>query len=572
MKDKEPKKLRSQEWFAPSTGGKGGFVHRKSWRRNQGLPEDTYGKPVIGILNTWSELSPCNTHLRGLAESVKRGVIEAGGYPLEFPISSTGETIIKPTAMLFRNLMSMDAEESIRSNPLDGVVLLTGCDKTTPAAIMGAASVDLPTIVVPGGAMLNGRFRGENIGNGTYVWKLKEKIKTGEYTQKDVKDAEVCSARSEGHCTTMGTASSMACMAEALGLTLPGAAAIPAVDSRKKEMASLSGREIVEMVKEDRKMSKILTRKAFENAIVVNAAIGGSTNFIVHLQAIAGRVGIELNLQDFDDLGSKIPLLVNLMPSGKYLMEEFYDAGGLPVVLNYMKKHLHNDTITVNGNTLGENNADANCFRDDVIFKPSTPLQKEAGIAVLRGNLCQNGAVIKPSAATESLLVHTGKAVVFENMNDFRNKIDNPDLDIDETSVMVLKNVGPVGFPGMPEVGNLDLPEKILKKGIKDMVRISDGRMSGTAFGTVILHVSPESAVGGNLALVENGDIIVLDVPNRILNLEVSDEELEKRRALWVAPIPKVKRGYTSLFTKTVQQAHLGVDLDFLVGNTKDEH
>ncbi|TXG34691.1 IlvD/Edd family dehydratase [Seonamhaeicola maritimus] len=570
MKDKEHKKLRSQEWFAPSGGGKGGFVHRKAWRKNQGLPADTYGKPVIGICNTWSELSPCNTHLRDLAESVKRGVLEADGYPLEFPIMSTGESIIKPTAMLFRNLMSMDAEESIGSNPLDGVVLLTGCDKTTPATIMGAASVDIPTIVVPGGAMLNGRFRGKNIGNGTYVWKLKEKINSGELTEDDLKDAEVCSARSEGHCTTMGTASSMACMAEALGLTLPGAAAIPAVDARKKVMAQLSGRQIVDMVKADLKMSNILTRKAFENAIIINAAIGGSTNFIVHLQAIAGRMGVELNLQDFDDLGSKIPLLVNLMPSGKYLMEEFYDAGGLPVVLNYMKEHLHNDVITVNGKTLGENNANAICFREDVIYKPSEPLQKEAGIAVLKGNLCKNGAVIKPSAATESLLVHTGKAVVFENMNDFRNKIDDPDLDIDENSVMVLKNVGPVGFPGMPEVGNLDLPKKVLEKGFKDMVRISDGRMSGTAFGTVVLHVSPESAVGGNLALVENGDLIILDVPNRKLNVDISDEELQRRREKWVAPESKAKRGYPNLYVNTVEQAHLGVDLDFLVGNSKD--
>lgn len=574
MKENEKKKLRSQEWFAPSGGAKGGFVHRKAWRKNQGLPSDTYGKPVIGICNTWSELSPCNTHLRGLAESVKRGVLEAGGYPLEFPIMSTGETVIKPTAMLFRNLMSMDAEESIGANPLDGVVLLTGCDKTTPATIMGAASVDIPTIVVPGGAMLNGRFRGKNIGNGTYVWKLKEKITSGELTECDLKHAEECSARSEGHCTTMGTASSMACMAEALGLTLPGAAAIPAVDSRKKVMAQLSGREIVEMVKKDLKMSKILTRKAFENAIIVNAAIGGSTNFIVHLQAIAGRMGVELKLQDFDDLGSKIPLLVNLMPSGKYLMEEFYDAGGLPVVLNYLKDYLHNDTITANGGTLGENNDSAVCFRDDVIFKPEEPLQKDAGIAVLKGNLCENGAVIKPSAATESLLVHSGKAVVFEDMTDFRNKIDDPDLDIDENSVMVLKNVGPVGFPGMPEVGNLDLPKKVLAKGIKDMVRISDGRMSGTAFGTVVLHVSPESAIGGNLAVVENGDVITLDVPNRQLNVNVSNEELERRRKKWIAPKAKVKRGYPHLYVNTVQQAHLGADLDFLAGdfNKNQQH
>jgi L-arabonate dehydrase len=571
MAEDAKKILRSQQWFAPSSGGKGGFVHRKAWRKNQGLPEDTYDKPVIGICNTWSELSPCNTHLRVLAESVKRGILEAGGYPLEFPIMSTGETIIKPTAMLFRNLMSMDTEESIRANPLDGVVLLTGCDKTTPATIMGAASVDLPTIVVPGGAMMNGMFRGNRIGNGTYVWKLKEKIKTEGYTDKDLKDAEVCSARSEGHCTTMGTASSMACMAESLGLTLPGAAAIPAVDSRKKTLAQLSGREIVEMVKNDRKISKILTREAFENAIKINAAIGGSTNFIVHLQAIAGRIGVDLNLKDFDDLGSKIPLLVNLMPSGKFLMEDFYYAGGLPVVLNYMKSHLNNNAITVNGRTLGENNEDAICYNDEVIFPIDSPLQEEAGIAVLYGNLCENGAVIKPSASTKELLVHTGKAIVFENMDDFRNKIDDPNLNIDENCIMVLKSVGPVGYPGMPEVGNLDLPDKILKKGITDMIRISDGRMSGTAFGTVILHVSPESAIGGNLALVENGDSIILDVPKRLLHLDVDNDELEKRRAAWKAPKSNVKRGYPYMYSKSVQQAHIGADLEFLRKDFKGE-
>lgn len=571
MSEDSNKKFRSQDWFAPSGGGKGGFVHRKAWRKNQGLPEDTYDKPVIGICNTWSELSPCNTHLRVLAESVKRGILEAGGNPLEFPIMSTGETIIKPTAMLFRNLMSMDTEESIRANPLDGVVLLTGCDKTTPATIMGAASVDLPTIVVPGGAMMNGMFRGNRIGNGTYVWKLKEKIKNEGFTEKDLKDAEVCSARSEGHCTTMGTASSMACMAESLGLTLPGAAAIPAVDSRKKTLAQLSGRQIVEMVKTDRKMSKILTRQAFENAIKINAAIGGSSNFIIHLQAIAGRIGVDLNLQDFDDLGSKIPLLVNLMPSGKFLMEDFYNAGGLPVVLNYMKAHLNNNVLTINGKTLGENNEDAVCYDDEVIFPIDKPLQKEAGIAVLYGNLCENGAVIKPSASTGKLLVHTGKAIVFEDMNDFRNKIDDPNLEIDENSIMVLKSVGPVGYPGMPEVGNLDLPEKILKKGITDMVRISDGRMSGTAFGTVVLHVSPESAVGGNLALVENGDTIILDVPKRLLQLDVDAAELEIRRAKWKTPKSTAKRGYPYWYTKTVQQAHLGADLEFLTQDFEGE-
>jgi len=565
-KDKQ-ERLRSEDWFNPGDP-KSAFIHR-SWLRNQGYPNDYFNKrPVIGICNTWSELTPCNGHLRDFAEFVKKGVLEAGGVPFEFPVTSMGEILMRPTAMLFRNLASMDTEECIRANPLDGVVLLTGCDKTTPSTVMGACSVDLPTIVVPGGPMLNGKYKGERIGSGTFVWTLKDKIKNEGFTPEDQIEAEICSARSAGHCMTMGTASTMACMVESLGLTLPGAAAIPAVDSRKKVMAQLSGRRIVEMVKEDLKLSKILTREAFENAIKLNAAVGGSTNFIIHLQAIAGRIGVPLHLKEFDTLGSKIPLLVNLMPSGKFLMEDFFDAGGLPVVINQMKDHLHNDALTVNGKPIGENNKKAECYNSEVIAAIDQPFIEEAGIAVLYGNLCEDGAVIKPSAATPELMSHRGKAVVFENIEDCHANIDRPDLDIDENSVIVLKGAGPVGYPGMPEVGNVDLPEKLLKKGIKDMVRISDGRMSGTAFGTVVLHVSPESSIGGVLGLVQTGDYIVLDVPNRKLHLEVEQSELEKRKAAWTLPEPAADRGYTNLYTRTVQQAHLGADFDFLVGKS----
>ena len=562
----EHKKLRSYEWFGKDD--KMGFVHR-SWLRNQGYPDDYFrGRPVIGICNTWSELTPCNGHLRDFAEIVKRGVIEAGGFPLEFPVTSLGETIMKPSTMLFRNLAAMDTEESIRANPLDGIVLLTGCDKTTPSTVMGACSVNLPTIVVPGGPMLNGRFRGECVGSGSFNWLIKEKRAVEQYTDEDVLEMEIGVARSAGHCMTMGTASTMACMVESLGLTLPGAAAIPAVDSRKKVMAQLSGRRIVEMVKEDLKLSKILTRQAFENAIKVNAAVGGSTNFIIHLTAIARRIGVELDLADFDQLGSQIPLLVNLKPSGKYLMEDFYYAGGLPVVINEMKAHLHNDAITVNGKSIGDNNASVPNYNEDVITPLSSPLKEAAGIAVLKGNLCEDGAIIKPSAATPELMQHTGPAVVFENIEDYHARIDDEDLDIDENSVIVLKCVGPVGYPGMPEVGNVDLPEKLLKKGVKDMVRISDGRMSGTAAGTVVLHVSPESAIGGTLALVKSGDLIELDVPNRKLQLLVSDEELAERRKLWTPPPAQADRGYVKMYIDHVDQAHLGADLDFLKGGS----
>ena len=564
--DKETKKLRSQEWF----GGldKMGFVHR-SWLRNQGYPDDHFrGKPVIGICNTWSELTPCNGHLRDFAEIVKRGVLEAGGFPLEFPVMSLGETIMRPTTMLFRNLASMDVEESIRANPLDGVVLLTGCDKTTPSTLMGACSVDLPTIVVPGGPMLSGRFRGEFIGSGSFNWTIKEKVKSNTFSEEDMLEAEICAARSQGHCNTMGTASTMATMVEALGLTLPGISSIPAVDSRKKVLAQLSGRRIVKMVKEDLTLSKILIRKAFENSIIVNAAVGGSTNLIIHLLAVAGRIGVELNLEDFDKLGSKIPLLVNLMPSGKYLMEDFFYAGGLPVVLKELEKLLHQDVITVNGKSLKENNTDAKCYNNDVIATLDKPFQQNAGIVVLKGNLCENGAVIKPSAATAKLMKHKGRAVVFESMEDYHARIDDPSLDIDENSVIVLKGVGPKGYPGMPEVGNVDLPEKLIQKGVKDIVRISDGRMSGTAYGTVVLHISPESSIGGTLALVKDGDMIELDVENRKLQLDISNEELKKRRALWVQPQLHTDRGYVRLYLDHIQQADKGCDFDILIGKS----
>ncbi|HKJ34462.1 MAG TPA: IlvD/Edd family dehydratase [Balneolales bacterium] len=566
---KEKKKLRSQEWFGSK--GKMGFIHR-SWLRNQGYPDDYFeGKPVIGICNTWSELTPCNAHLRTFADIVKKGILEAGGFPLEFPVTSLGETLMRPTTMLFRNLASMDVEESIRANPLDGVVLLTGCDKTTPSTVMGACSVNLPTIVVPGGPMLNGWFRGERIGSGTFSWMIKDKQQNENFSEEDLNEAEVCMSRSNGHCNTMGTASTMATMCEALGLTLPGVSAIPAVDSRKKLMAQLSGRRIVDMVREDLKLSDILTRKAFENAMIVNAAVGGSTNLIIHLLAIAGRIGVPVDLEDFDKIASKIPLLVNLMPSGKYLMEDFFYAGGLPVVIRELDKYLHSDTVSVNGKSITENSADAKCYNREIIASIDNPLIEKAGIAVLKGNLCEDGAVIKPSAATPELMKHRGRAVVFETIEDYHERIDDPDLDIDENCVIVLKGVGPKGYPGMPEMGNVDLPEKLLKKGVKDMVRISDARMSGTAFGTVVLHISPESSIGGNLALVEDGDMIELDVEARTLNLDVSDEELARRRSAWKAPEPKADRGFVRLFLDHVQQAHTGVDFDILRGGSGSE-
>lgn len=570
------KKLRSRDWFGKKD--KDGIIYR-SWMKNQGMPTDYFdGRPVIGICNTFSELTPCNAHFRSHAEAVKRGVLEAGGFPVEFPVMSLGETLLKPTAMLFRNLASMDTEESIRGNPIDGVVLLTGCDKTTPSTVMGAASVGLPTMVVPGGPMLNGHYKGQTIGSGTHVWKFDEDMKTGKMTQEECEFAESCMSRSIGHCMTMGTASTMAVMVESLGLTLSGASAIPAADSRKKVMAQLSGRRIVEMVKEDLTIDKILTREAFENAIITNSAVGGSSNFVIHLTAIAGRIGVDLKIEDFDTIGSKIPLLLNLMPSGKYLMEDFYYAGGLPTILHELRDKLHSNVITVTGKNHHENiKGNTNCYNEDVIAKYVNPFKQEAGIVVVKGNLATNGAVLKPSAATPELMKHKGRAVVFESIEDYHARIDDPNLDIDENCIMVLKYVGPVGYPGMPEVGNMALPKKILQKGIKDMVRISDGRMSGTAYGTAVLHVSPESAIGGTLALVQNGDIIELDVEKRKLHLHVSDEELAKRRQNWQPPAPAATRGYVSLYIKHVNGSDKGADLDFLRGSsgsvvTRDSH
>jgi dihydroxy-acid dehydratase len=560
------KPLRSQAWFGLKD--RDGFLHR-SWMKNQGIPHDEFdGRPVIGICNTWSELTPCNAHFRELAEYVKKGVHEAGGLPLEFPVMSLGETNLRPTAMLFRNLASMDVEESIRGNPMDGVILLVGCDKTTPALLMGAASCNLPALAVSGGPMLNGRFRGKNIGSGTGVWQMSEEVRAGTMTQEEFTEAESCMNRSRGHCMTMGTASTMASMVESLGMGLPHNAAIPAVDARRQVLAHLAGRRIVDMVREDLTMDKILTRQAFENAIRTNAAIGGSTNAVVHLIALAKRIGVELTLEDWE-LGSNVPCLVNLQPSGEYLMEDFYYAGGLPAVLKQLGEQglLHRDALTVNGKTIWDNVNSAPNYDEKVITTFKEPFKPKAGIAVLKGNLAPNGAVIKPSAATPHLLKHRGRAVVFENIEELHAKVDDDSLDIDEHCIMVLKGAGPKGYPGFAEVGNMPLPKKVLQKGITDMVRISDGRMSGTAYGAVVLHVSPEAAAGGPLALVQTGDMIELDVEARRLHLEVSDEELARRRAAWQAPEAPA-RGYYKLYVEHVLQADQGADLDFLVGSS----
>ncbi len=559
-------KRRSAEWFGKAD--KDGFLHR-SWMKNQGLPQHVFdGRPVIGICNSWSELTPCNAHFRRIAEHVKRGVWEAGGFPLEFPTISLGETLMRPTTMLFRNLMSMDVEECIRANPLDGVVLLAGCDKTTPAQLMGAASCDLPTIMVSGGPMLNGKFQGRDIGSGTDVFKFSEEVRAGNMSLAAFMEAESCMSRSNGHCMTMGTASTMASMVESLGMTLPTNAAIPAVDSRRYVLAHISGRRIVEMVREDLRMSKILTREAFENAIRVNAAIGGSTNFVVHLLALAGRIGVPLDLADFDRLGHDMPLLVNLMPSGEYLMEDFYYAGGLPVVIKALGDLVHGGALTANGNGIGENAADAVCYDERVIATSAKPFKERSGIAVLGGNLAPNGAIIKPSAATPELMKHRGQAVVFETPDELRARIDDPGLEVDESSVMVLKGAGPRGYPGMPEMGNMPIPKRLVEKGVTDMVRISDARMSGTAYGTVVLHTAPEAAVGGPIALVETGDWIELDVEARRLHLDVTDADLEARRRAWTAPAARHDRGYASLYIDHVLQADRGVDFDFLVGGS----
>ena len=561
-----PRRLRSAAWFdAP---GREGILHR-SWVKNQGIPDDAFdGRPVIGICNTFSELAPCNAHFRTLAERCKRGVWEAGGFPLEFPVMSLGESLMRPSTMMFRNLVSMDVEESIRANPLDGVVLLAGCDKTTPALLMGAASCDLPTIMLSGGPMLNGKFRGRDVGSGTMLWQLGDELKTGAISEADARSAEVCMSRSAGTCMTMGTASTMASLVEAMGVALPENAAIPAVDARRNTLAHLTGRRIVTLVKEDVRLSHILTRAAFENAIVTNAAIGGSTNAVVHLLAIAGRLGVPLTLADWDRLGRDVPCLLNLVPSGKYLMEDFFYAGGLPALLRELGPRLHKDAPTVNGRTLWQNVAEAPCWNRDVIFPLARPFKPAGGIAVLTGNLAPQGAALKPSAATPALMHHRGPAVVFDTIADYDRRIDDPALDVTPDSVLVLKNCGPRGYPGFPEVGLLSLPKKLLERGVKDMVRLSDARMSGTAAGTIVVQVAPEAAAGGPLALVETGDMIELDVERRRLHLDVSDEELARRRARWTPPPAPEPRGYLRLYLDHVLQADRGADFDFLVGGS----
>ena len=561
-----PRKLRSQEWFGGS--GRDQIYHR-GWMKNQGFPHDLFdGRPVIGILNTWSELTPCNAHLNDLAQRVKNGIYEAGGFPVEVPVFSAAESAFRPTAMMFRNLAAMAVEETIRGQQMDGVVCLVGCDKTTPSLLMGAASCDLPTIMVSGGPMLNGYFRGERVGSGTHLWKFSEAVKAGEMTEAEFIEAEASMSRSPGSCNTMGTASTMASMAEALGMALSGNAAIPAVDSRRRVMAQLTGRRIVQMVKDDLKPSDILTKEAFENAIRTNAAIGGSTNAVIHLLAIAGRVGIDLTLEDWDRCGRDVPTIVNLMPSGKYLMEEFFYAGGLPVVIKRLGEAglLHKGALTVSGETAWEQVKDVINHNEDVILPAEKALTQSGGVVVLKGNLAPKGAVLKPSAATPALMVHRGRAVVFEDIDDYKAKINDEDLDIDETCVMVLKNCGPKGYPGMAEVGNMGLPPKVLRKGITDMVRISDARMSGTAFGTVVLHTSPEAAAGGPLAVVQNGDMIELDVPNRRLHVDISDAEMAARLAKWQPSHIVPDGGYAWLHQAHVQGADTGADLDFLKG------
>ncbi|MDC4735467.1 IlvD/Edd family dehydratase [Acinetobacter baumannii] len=560
--------LRSAAWFG--TTDKNGFMYR-SWMKNQGIPDHEFqGKPIIGICNTWSELTPCNAHFRKIAEHVKKGILEAGGYPVEFPVFSNGESNLRPTAMFTRNLASMDVEEAIRGNPIDGVVLLTGCDKTTPALLMGAASCDIPAIVVTGGPMLNGKHKGKDIGAGTIVWQMHEELKAGKIDLNEFLSAESGMSRSAGTCNTMGTASTMACMAEALGTSLPHNAAIPAVDSRRYVLAHLSGMRIVDMVHENLRLSKILTKEAFENAIKVNAAIGGSTNAVIHLKAIAGRIGVDLQLDDWNRVGRGMPTIVDLQPSGRFLMEEFYYSGGLPAVIRRMgEANLlpHPQALTVNGQTIWENCQQSLIYNDEVIRKIDNPIRQDGGMCILRGNLAPKGAVLKPSAATPELMKHRGRAVVFENFDDYKARINDPDLDVDETCILVMKNAGPKGYPGMAEVGNMGLPPKILAKGITDMVRISDARMSGTAYGTVVLHVAPEAMAGGPLAVVQNGDFIELDAYAGKLHLEVSDEELKQRLENLAPPAPpSFIGGYRKLYVEHVLQADEGCDFDFLVG------
>jgi dihydroxy-acid dehydratase len=556
---------RSQEWFGGT--GRNGFIHR-SWMRNQGFAPDVFdGRPVIGIATTWSELTPCNAHLRGVAEAVKRGVWESGGFPLEFPVMSLGEPLMRPTTSLYRNMLAMEAEELIRANPLDGVVMLTGCDKTTPGLAMGAASVNLPSLMITGGPMLNGKFRGRDIGSGTDVWKFTEEHRAGRMSTDDLYEAESCMARSAGHCMTMGTASTMAAIVEALGLQPTGGAAIPAVDSRRLAMAHLAGRRIVDMVDEGLTMSKVMTRESFENAIIVNAALGGSTNAIVHLLAMAGRLGIDLTLDDFDVIGRKVPLLVNLMPSGQYLMEDFYYAGGVPAVMKELSPVLHLDAMTVSGKTVGDEIANAPCYDREVIATWDKPIQPPgSSTAVLKGNLAPNGAVLKISAATPSLLKHRGPALVFDTNEEYIAVSDDPNLDVTPDTVLVVRNAGPKGYPGFPEVGNMPLPKKLLDAGITDMVRVSDARMSGTGFGTCVLHVAPEAAAGGPLGVVRTGDMIELDAEARIIRVDISDEELAERLKAFVPQVATATRGWEKLYVLHVNGADRGADLDFLEG------
>ncbi|MDB5443385.1 MAG: dihydroxyacid dehydratase/phosphogluconate dehydratase [Phenylobacterium sp.] len=550
-----------------------GFIHR-SWIKATGLPDHVFdGRPIIGIANTWSELVTCQVQLRELAEFVKRGIWEAGGVPIEFPAMSLPETQMRPTAMLFRNLLAMEVEDTIRANPIDGEVMLGGCDKTTTGLMMGAASVDLPAIFVSSGPKLNGKFRGQDIGSGTDVWRFSEAVRAGDMSLADFMAAESGMSRSAGTCNTMGTASTMSAIVEALGMSLPNNSALPAVDARRRVLAHLSGNRIVQLVKDDVNPSDILTREAFENAILMHAAIGGSTNAVVHLLALAGRVGVKLDLHDFDELAREAPLLVNLMPSGKYLMEDFCYAGGVPAVMNELGDLFRRDAVTVAGLTQGEIAEGGQVWNREVIGTREAPIGPSSGVWVLKGNLCPDGAILKPSAATPALLTHRGRAVVFEDIEDYHARIDDPDLEVDETSILVLKGCGPKGYPGMPEVGNMALPRKLLEQGIRDMVRISDARMSGTAYGTVILHVAPESEAGGPLALVRSGDEIAFDGPGRTLELLVDEIELATRRGAWEAARKpsKYDRGWYRLYIDTVLQADRGVDLDFLVGKSTAE-
>jgi L-arabonate dehydrase len=563
------RKWRSSRWF--DRDDEVGFNHRAALRSEGYTPRSFQNKPVIGICNSWSELNNCNLHLRAVAEAVKRGVWAAGGFPLEFNTISLAEDLMMPTAMLYRNLMAMEVEEMLRSHPIDGVVLLCGCDKTTPAQLMGAASMDVPAIVVPGGPMLNGMWRNRPIGSGTEVWKDWDERRAGRFSDQQWEELEGSISRSAGHCMTMGTASTMTSLAEALGMTLPGCASIPAVDSRRYAIAESSGRRIVELIEEDLRPSKIMTARAFENAIRVFAALAGSTNAVIHLSAIAGRLGIPLPLAKFDELARSTPTIANVQPCGKYLMEDFYYAGGLQAVMKEILPLLHGDEITVSGKTIAQNLESAECHNPEVIRSRGNPVHPDGSLAVLYGNLAPNGAVLKASSASKHLLQHTGRAVVFERYEEMLQKIDDPALDVDENSVLVLKNAGPVGGPGMPEWGQIPIPAKLLKRGVSDMVRISDSRMSGTSYGTVVLHIAPESAIGGPLAAVQTGDSVRLDVENRRLDLLIPDSELAVRMKAWRPLRKKYRRGYYTLFLKHILQADQGCDFDFLAGQIDEE-